>query len=168
MRIASRNRRVGVNAKTRLRGTCSRSIFRDQDAFSASGLPCLALSVSDCLSVSDYFFLAAFLTAVFTGAVLAVVLAGIDLAGIDFTAASFFAGLGATALGDVFLTSVGFFVAGATDLVALFLTAVSVATGVSLATFLEALPPKIPSQPSEYFSFVPTRVIVTESPFNQN
>ena len=162
MRIASRNRRAGLDAKTRLKGTCSRSIFRDQDAFCAPGLRYSALSVS------DYFFLAAFLTAVFTGAVLAVVLAGIDLAGIDFTAASFFAGLGATALGDVFLTSVGFFVAGATDLVALFLTAVSVATGVSLATFLEALPPKIPSQPSEYFSFVPTRVIVTESPFNQN
>ena len=134
--------------------------------------------------VSDYFFLAAFLTAVFAGTVLAVVLAGID-----FTATSFFAGLGAVAfgaaagfgaaafgaadfgaaaLGAVFLTSAGFFVAGATDLVALFLTAFSVAAGVSLATFFEALPPKIPAQPSEYFSFVPTRVIVTESPFNQN
>jgi hypothetical protein len=37
-----------------------------------------------------------------------------------------------------------------------------------LVAFFVVLPPKIPSQPSAYFSFVPTRVIVTESPSNQN
>ena len=125
------------------------------------------------MSASDYFFFAAFLTAALTGAVLAA-----DLTGIDFTATSFFAGFGGAtfgaaafgtpALGAAFLTSAGFFVAGPTDLVALFLIAFSVAAGISLATFFEALPPKIPFQPSEYFSFVPTRVIVTKSPFNQN
>ena len=103
MRIASRNSRTGLDAKTRLSGISSRSNFRDQDAFCAPGLRYSALSVS------DYFFLAAFLTAVFTGAALATVLAGIV-----FTAATFFAVLGeaaftALALGAVFLTSAGFF-----------------------------------------------------------
>lgn len=42
------------------------------------------------------------------------------------------------------------------------------ASGLAFATFLEVLPPKIPSQPAEYFSLVPTRVIVTKSPLNKN
>ena len=57
---------------------------------------------------------------------------------------------------------------GAAFLPALFFTAFfAEAEGavVTLATFFVVFPPKIPSQPEEYFSLVPTRVIVTESPF---
>ncbi|MFY8202551.1 MAG: hypothetical protein ACOVLE_17890 [Pirellula staleyi] len=41
------------------------------------------------------------------------------------------------------------------------------AASLAFAPFLEALPPKIPSQPLEYFSLVPTRVIVTKITFEQ-
>ncbi len=130
---------------------------------------------------NDNYFLAAFFTADFaaTGFAAALVATGFAIAaffavfGADafgaavFGAATFNAeALGAAAL-PTFLASSGFLVAGATFLVTFFWTAFSV-TGVALDSFLEALPPKIPLQPSEYFSFVPTRVIVTESPFNQN
>lgn len=57
---------------------------------------------------------------------------------------------------------------GAAFLPALFFTAffaAGAAASLVLATFFAALPPKIPSQPEEYFSLVPTRVIVTETPF---
>lgn len=61
---------------------------------------------------------------------------------------------------------------GAALAAALFLTAFFsvglAATALGFATFLEVLPPKIPSQPEEYFSLVPTRVIVTKSPLNKN
>lgn len=60
---------------------------------------------------------------------------------------------------------------GAALTAALFLTAFFAAglaaAGLAFATFLEALPPKIPSQPLEYFSLVPTRVIVTKITFEQ-
>ena len=114
-----------------------------------------------------YFFLAAFLTAGFVATGLAEALAG---AGFGATAlfADLVATLAAVVFGAVFLASTGFWVAGVAVLAAFFLTDFWVANGPSLAAFLEALPPKIPFQPSEYFSFVPTRVIVTESPFNPN
>ena len=118
-----------------------------------------------------YFFLTAFLTADFAAT-------GFEtaLAGRGFASTAFFTALGAGLvgaldvldLGVVFLTSTCFLVAGAEDLAAFFLTAFWDVTGSSLAVFLEALPPKIPFQPSEYFSLVPTRVIVTESPFHPN
>ena len=73
----------------------------------------------------------------------------------------------ATALGAAFLAT-GFGVAAATALAGLFLADFSGEAGVAFAAFFAGLPPKIPFQPSEYFSFVPTRVIVTESPFNRN
>lgn len=114
-----------------------------------------------------YFFLTAFLTADF---------AATALAGVGFAATAVFAAFGAglvdalgeVDLGAVFFASTAFLVAGAAVLAAFFLTAFWVVTGPSLAAFLEALPPKIPFQPSEYFSLVPTRVIVTESPFYPN
>ncbi len=110
-----------------------------------------------------YFFLATFLTADFAATGFAA-----TLVGAGFAATAFFAALGAVALVAVFVTTTGFLVAGATVLAAFFLMAFWDVTGLSLAAFLEALPPKIPFQPSEYFSLVPTRVIVTESPFNPN
>ena len=118
-----------------------------------------------------YFFLPAFLTADFAATGFATALAGVGLAATAVFAA-LGAGLvdafGAVDLGAVFFASTGFLVAGAAVLAAFFLTAFWVVTGPSLAAFLEALPPKIPFQPSEYFSLVPTRVIVTESPFHPN
>ncbi len=124
------------------------------------------------VAVRENYFLAAFFTADVAATGFATALAATG-----FATAAFFAAFGAVALGAEvlgaaaltapFLASLGFLVGGATFLVAFFLTAFSI-TGLALAIFLEALPPKIPFQPSEYFSFVPTRVIVTESPFNQN
>ncbi len=90
------------------------------------------------------------------------------MAGADFAATAFFAAFGAA---DFFATTglaagATGLAAGADFLAALFLTlmAFPVATEPALAVDLGALPPKIPTHPSEYFSLVPTRVIVTESP----
>ena len=83
---------------------------------------------------------------------------------VDFAAAAFLAGAFFEALGADFFTSATFLVGAASALAGLFLLGFEAAAGVGLAVFLDALPPKILSQPSEYFSFVPTRVIVTESP----
>ena len=123
-----------------------------------------------------YFFLPAFLTADFAATGFATALAGVGFAatavftalGAGLVGALGAVDLGAVDLGAVFLASTCFLVAGADALAAFFLTAFWVVTGPSLAAFLEALPPKIPFQPSEYFSLVPTRVIVTESPFHPN
>jgi hypothetical protein len=54
------------------------------------------------------------------------------------------------------------------DLAELFLAAFFADFGpaaLAEATFADFFPPNTPSQPEEYFSFVPTRVIVTETPF---
>ncbi len=75
--------------------------------------------------------------------------------------------LGATFLAAAFGVAV-FGVATANALAGLFLADFSGDAGVAFAAFFDGLPPKIPFQPSEYFSFVPTRVIVTESPFHRN
>ncbi len=90
---------------------------------------------------------------------------------VGFAATAFFAALGATvldatALAAGFLAS-AFGVVVTAAFAGLFLTAFAVGAGVALVAFFAALPPKIPFQPSEYFSFVPTRVIVTESPLTE-
>ena len=103
--------------------------------------------------LENHFFFAAF----FAGA------AGLALVATGFLAAAF----GATALAVVFLAGAAFFAAGATAAGAFFLTAFSTLPGLALEAFVVVLPPKIPFQPSAYFSFVPTRVIVTESPSNR-
>ena len=110
--------------------------------FSAAGLPAL---------VATGFAATAFFTA-------------LGAAGFAATAATAFV---ATALGAAFLAST-FGAGAATAFAEVFLVAFPVEAGVALVAFFAALPPKIPFQPSEYFSFVPTRVIVTESPFKQN
>lgn len=114
------------------------------------------------VSSSSYFFLAAFFTADFAGAT------GFALVATGFTAAVFLAVLRATAFAEVFFEGADFLAAGATAAGAFFLTAFSAVDGLALVAFFVVLPPKIPSQPPAYFSFVPTRVIVTESPFNRN
>ena len=123
--------------------------------------------------------MAAFLTTDFSVVGLtALVATGFTATG--FTATAFFTALGAagfaateatafvaTALGAAFLAST-FGAGAATAFAEVFLVAFPAETGVALVAFFAALPPKIPFQPSEYFSFVPTRVIVTESPFDRN
>ena len=100
--------------------------------------------------------------AVFTVVGFAAALAGPDFAATAFFAADFGATF-AAGFATGFFASAGL-AAGVADLAALFLTAFPVVTELAFAVALDALPPKIPTHPSEYFSLVPTRVIVTESP----
>ena len=72
------------------------------------------------------------------------------------------------ALVAAFFSWPAFFLGAATGFAMLATVSFLEAVELDLADFFEDEPPKIPSHPSEYFSFVPTRVIVTESPSNKN
>lgn len=116
----------------------------------------------------NYFF-AAFLTAALGAADLTAT--ALDATGFAAALATgFMEGAFLAALGATFFASTTFLAGAASAFGAFFLTAFDAVAGAALdgGVFLDPLPPKIPCQPSEYFSFVPTRVIVTKSPSNQN